>query len=85
MPDWLVPRPIDEPDSGLKNTSDLSFDYTNTPFEWWITRRSNGDIIFDTRNSSLPAPFDDVIPDNDLGEAGFVDNLIYHNNTALPA
>ena len=85
MPDWLVPRPSDPVVPALKGTSDLVFNYTSSPFEWWVTRRASGDILFDTRVSSLPAPFLDVIPANDLGEAGFVDSLAYHNNTAMPA
>lgn len=85
VPDWLVPRPSAPVDSSLPTTSDLAFNYTSNPFEFWVTRRSSGDILFDTRTSSLPAPFTDVIPANDLGEAGFVDSLDYPNNTAMPA
>lgn len=85
VPDWLLPRPSDPVNSALKSTGDLSFNYTSSPFEWWITRRASNDIIFDTRNSSLPAPYTEVIPAEDLGQAGFVDNIDYPNNTAMPS
>lgn len=43
-------------DTSLKHNSDLVFHYNTSPFEFWITRRSEPDAfpLFDTRTSSLP-------------------------------
>jgi alpha-glucosidase len=82
VPSWLLPRPSSATNSTLKTTSDLSFNYTSSPFEWWITRRSTSDILFDTRNASMPT-YADVIPASELGESGIVDDASYHNRTSL--
>ena len=43
--------------SSTAGNSDLVFNHENSPFAFWITRRSEPDAtpLFDTRKSSLPA------------------------------
>ena len=50
-----MPLPL-EPTEDLMHTSDLAFNYEDSPFAFWITRRSEPDALqlFDTRISSLP-------------------------------
>ncbi|KZV75263.1 glycoside hydrolase family 31 protein [Peniophora sp. CONT] len=53
LPPQFFPRAFNE--STSKSSSDLAFDYESTPFAFWITRVSDGDVLFDTRNTSLPS------------------------------
>lgn len=52
LPSEFFPRAYN--DSTSKSSSDLAFNYDSTPFAFWITRVSDGDVLFDTRGSSLP-------------------------------
>jgi alpha-glucosidase len=52
LPNSIWPRP--EPSSVDAQTSELVFNHDPNPFAFWITRRSTGEIIFDTRESSIP-------------------------------
>ncbi|KAI5451157.1 hypothetical protein NCC49_002033 [Naganishia albida] len=52
IPNSIWPRP--DPSSVDAKTSDLVFNHDPNPFAFWITRRSTGAIIFDTRSSSIP-------------------------------
>ncbi|TIA82432.1 hypothetical protein E3P98_01425 [Wallemia ichthyophaga] len=61
VPEDIFERPQFEENEALKDSSDLQFDYTEAPFAFWITRRSNGQVLFDTRLSEIPSysePFD---------------------------
>lgn len=51
-------------DGSLKDNSDLKFEYSEAPFAFWISRRSNGDILFDTRLSEIPS-YDEPYHAND--------------------
>lgn len=42
----------------------MKFDFTDAPFAFWISRRSNDDVLFDTRLSEIPA-YDDPYDAND--------------------
>ncbi|KAH8111170.1 glycosyl hydrolases family 31-domain-containing protein [Phellopilus nigrolimitatus] len=55
VPDSVVSRPP-PPSSSHVESADLVFNFTPSPFEFWITRRSEagGVPLFDTRKSSLP-------------------------------
>lgn len=58
--DIVSPPGISSSASGASytNSSDLVFNYTASPFAFWITRRSSPDAapLFDTRPQSLPTP-----------------------------
>ncbi|KAI5118349.1 hypothetical protein M0805_009152 [Coniferiporia weirii] len=56
VPESVVSRPAPSSTKGLLEKSDLQFNYNPSPFEFWITRRSEPDGVplFDTRKSSLP-------------------------------
>ncbi|TYJ56202.1 hypothetical protein B9479_003046 [Cryptococcus floricola] len=65
-------RTLDGTDSADK--SDLAFEYDNSPFAFWVTRKSDGVVLFDTRAANIPT-YDE--PAEILGEA--------NNYTVLPA
>ncbi|KAJ7435017.1 glycosyl hydrolases family 31-domain-containing protein [Mycena galericulata] len=76
VPDAVFARPAAASSVNSKETSDLVFNYTPHPFQFWITRRSAapGDApLFDTRAASLPAtPIPPVIAgDNSTALDGF--------------
>ncbi|GHJ90126.1 hypothetical protein NliqN6_6528 [Naganishia liquefaciens] len=72
LPNSIWPRP--EPSSVDPNTSELVFNHDPNPFAFWITRRSTGEIIFDTRASSIPTYSDN-----------FSQNGRVQNGSAMPA
>ena len=55
IPDSVIELPA-MPTISYTGSSDLVFNYDAMPFAFWITRRSNPDVmpLFDTRTSSLP-------------------------------
>ncbi|KAG8221683.1 glycoside hydrolase family 31 protein [Butyriboletus roseoflavus] len=55
IPESVVERPL-APTESFTWSSDLVFNYDESPFAFWITRRSDPDAmpIFDTRIASLP-------------------------------
>ena len=53
-PPSLVPRPTPSGSSKLASSADLEFNYQNSPFAFWITRRQGGDVLFDTRPANIP-------------------------------
>ncbi|KAI5116414.1 hypothetical protein M0805_008490 [Coniferiporia weirii] len=68
VPESVVSRPASSSTEKLVDCSDLQFNYNPSPFEFWITRRSEPDGVplFDTRKSSLPqAPIPPVISGDD--------------------
>lgn len=72
LPNSVWPRPA--PSSVDAKTSDLRFNHDANPFAFWITRRATGEIIFDTRASSIPT-YDDL-----FSQSGTV-----QNGSAMPA
>ncbi|KAG9311239.1 glycoside hydrolase family 31 protein [Chiua virens] len=55
IPESVIER-LSPPTESFTGSSDLVFNYDSSPFAFWITRRSDPDImpIFDTRITSLP-------------------------------
>ena len=78
--DWVSPRP--QGDNTTKASSDLAFDYNPSPFEFWVTRKSDGAELFDTRTENIPV-YNDTVNIQDL------DQLNTHgansNYTIMPA
>lgn len=73
--DNILPRPkrtLFGTDSADK--SDLKFDYENSPFAFWVTRKSDGEVLFDTRKDGIPIHKD---PSDILGSPS--------NYTVMPA
>lgn len=73
--DNILPRPkrtLFGTDSADK--SDLKFGYENSPFAFWVTRKSDGQILFDTRKDGIPIHED---PSDTLGSPS--------NYTVMPA
>ncbi|KAH9947335.1 glycosyl hydrolases family 31-domain-containing protein [Amylocystis lapponica] len=74
IPDSVISLPP-PPATACHNTSDLVFNYEQSPFAFWITRRAEPDAqpLFDTRASSLPpTPIPPVIAtDNSTALDGF--------------
>lgn len=51
VPASVFPRPSS---TGVKNgSSELIFDYVADPFTFTVTRRSNGEVLFDTSAATL--------------------------------
>ncbi|KAF2861484.1 glycoside hydrolase family 31 protein [Piedraia hortae CBS 480.64] len=54
VPSQVFPRPSAQPYSGSgTNGSDLVFNYKESPFSFSVTRRSNGEVLFDSSAASL--------------------------------
>ncbi|TIC52139.1 hypothetical protein E3Q03_03394 [Wallemia mellicola] len=64
VPEEIFERPQFTADESLKDNSDLQFEYSEAPFAFWISRRSDGDILFDTRLSEIPS-YDEPYNAND--------------------
>ncbi len=75
---WQIPNDIwPRPGSDLSldaSTTDLEFHYDSMPFAFWITRRSSGEVLFDTRAASIPTYSDRVYQNNQ-----------FYNGTEMPA
>lgn len=69
LPDDIWPRPGRSPahDTAVKD-SELQFDYEHKPFGFWVTRKSDGAVLFDTRQQDLPTYTNEV-------EIGGVDSV----------
>ncbi|WWD08758.1 hypothetical protein V865_006871 [Kwoniella europaea PYCC6329] len=51
VPQYVLPRPDG---TTSEDKSDLKFEYNNDPFEFWITRKEDNAILFDTRSKNIP-------------------------------
>lgn len=60
---WQIPSDI-WPRPGCENpdmsSTDLEFNYESQPFAFWVTRRSSGEVLFDTREAHIPTYSDQV-------------------------
>lgn len=80
LPNGLIfDRPGDDPGQEGMSSADashLEFHHTGSksPWAFWITRKSTGDVIFDTRAERIPTY-----------DQGFNETETKHNSTALPA
>ncbi|KAG8862460.1 hypothetical protein FRB96_001531 [Tulasnella sp. 330] len=82
VPSFIIPsKSLASTASSSALSSDLVFNYSGTPFAFWITRRSDphGTPLFDTRLSSLPAvPVPEIVPGDATTEfKGF--QLVFEN------
>jgi len=51
IPENIIPRPAS---ASSDRKPSLRFHHTSSPFAFWITRSSSGEIIFDTRPENIP-------------------------------
>lgn len=52
---WQIPEEYwPRPGNNAVQNSDLEFHYDSSPFAFWVTRRSSGEVLFDTRSSNIP-------------------------------
>ncbi|CAO1619320.1 unnamed protein product [Parajaminaea phylloscopi] len=75
----LFDRPSDDPaQAGMSTAADshLEFHHTGSkaPWAFWVTRKSTGDVLFDTRPERIPTY-----------EDGLNETETKHNSTAMPA
>lgn len=57
LPDSVFARPGG---TDRKGASDLVFNYTSSPFEFWVAR-SSGEVLFDTRSANIPKRPDQAV------------------------
>lgn len=61
LPEHIWPRPARSAVSdSVAEESDLQFGYEDKPFGFWVTRKSDGAVLFDTRQRHLPTYTDEV-------------------------
>ncbi|WWC87629.1 uncharacterized protein L201_002519 [Kwoniella dendrophila CBS 6074] len=53
VPQYVLPRPGGS-SSCNKDKSNLKFEYNQDPFEFWITRKEDNAVLFDTRQNNIP-------------------------------
>jgi len=77
--DVIFTRPDSDPETVQGVTaeeSDLVFNHSeNAPFEFWISRKDGGDVIFDTRKENIPT-YEDALENSSSSK---------RNTTAMPA
>ena len=57
----IIPRPSRTLASTASGTeSELDFQYNESPFEFWVTRKQDGQVLFDTRAKNIPT-YDDAV------------------------
>ncbi|WRT65354.1 uncharacterized protein IL334_002297 [Kwoniella shivajii] len=54
VPEYVLPRPKSSASSSDSDSCELKFDYKQNPFEFWITRKEDEAILFDTRSKNIP-------------------------------
>lgn len=61
LDDSILPRPQRTLSGGdAVDQSELEFGYDENPFAFWVTRKSDGEVIFDTRAKNIPTYTDQV-------------------------
>lgn len=52
---WQIPEEYwARPSNENAQSSDLKFNCDSSPFAFWVTRRSSGEVLFDTRSANIP-------------------------------
>lgn len=57
LPDSVFARPGGQ---SFEGESDLCFNYTSSPFEFWVSRKGSDEVLFDTRQDKIPKRTEDV-------------------------
>ncbi|WVR04138.1 hypothetical protein IAU60_001137 [Kwoniella sp. DSM 27419] len=75
VPESVLPRPSsDSLGDGASDRSGLKFDYDSNPFAFWVTRKEDNAVLFDTRSKNIPT----------YSESTQIEGA-YSNYTVLPA